>query len=215
MPLRRQRPYLPFVLALAVLVAACDNGVLSNPASPTQGIVNTSGALQVGAQSIVVGLATERADNPLSSVIPANMVGVVCFVADQPGVTLTAVPGDKILEPFTELLAVGGSHVESPTLVVDLPTQSGVSDIDGQPCDIVLFDDANGNGRLDDRETYISAWNGGADSYRLVYLTAPASDRIGAGPGWNLVRGGFPVTYQSDLTKVIILVDPVVGPVPR
>ena len=200
---------MPFVLVLAVLVAACGNGVLTNPASPTQGSVNTSGALQVGAQSIVVGLATERAGDPLSSVIPANMVGIVCFVAHRAVVTLTAVAVDKILEPFTEQLALGGFHVESSTLVIDLPTQSGVTDIDGQPCDIVLFDDANGNGRLEDRETYMSAWNGGADSYRVMHLTEPTHDRIGAGPGWNLVRGGFPVTYQSDLTKVIVLIDPV------
>ena len=58
--------------------------------------------------------------------------------------------------------------------------------------------------------SYASAWTGGTGGYRLVFVAEPSQDHPGAERGWNLMEGGVPATYHSDLVAVRVLINPVV-----
>ena len=165
---------------------------------------------EIDTARVSVALFTERglADGPASTLFEGTSIGIVCFVPGEAPRTLDVVAADEILETFRALLTRSQGPVESPALHVT-PT-AGSSDRNGQPCDVVLFDDQDQNGRLDSGESYISAWTGGRNSYRLLYVNDPGPDRPGAGRGWNVVEGGFPHTYDPDIGNRRILIDPVI-----
>ena len=170
-------------------------------------------AQDAGSAKVAVTLLTERTltDNPVSSLIEATSIGIICLSSGRPPATLAVVPADEIVEPFKEALVRNVSPIESPTLTITLP--AGSDDIAGHPCDVVLFDDGDRNGRFDLGERYISAWTGGRSGYRVVYLAEPGPDHPGAEPGWNLIQGGFPLTYHPDLDDVRVVIYPVVEPI--
>ncbi len=95
-------------------------------------------------------------------------------------------------------------------LYVPLPSE----DLVGAFLDVVFFADRNANGRLDEGESYASAWTGAKGTYRAVFLAAPRADLIGSGAGWNLCEGGEPVVCTPDLAAQVVIVNPVRVAVP-
>ena len=174
------------------------------------GVFNgVGGGLFAEGRAIQVALRVDpvRRDHLVGAVIVGDRLGVVCFETISP-VTLasTAVPG--LLNELRATPGASKAHAVTSARTVDLPVAPplGLADV---PCDVVLFDDADGDGFWQRGENYVTAWNGGVDGVRLVYR----GDR-GANGGWQLIRGGVPAGDDVRPSDVVVFIDPVVEPVP-
>ena len=204
----------PYVLAVVGLIGPGGDAIPNAPVTSYANAGEIAGVAQVGSARLSVALYSEAIppDGPRPMLIPGATLGVVYFLPPRPPVTLAAVSAEGIVGPFRDALTNSERPVESPAVRIVLP--AGSAAIAGWLGDIVLFDDRNRNGQLETSESYASAWTGGTGGYRLVYVAEPRQDHPGAERGWNLMEGGFPATYHSDLIAVRVLIDPVVRPVP-
>ena len=165
-----------------------------------------AGGLFAEERAIQVALRVDqvRRDHLVGAVIAGDRLGVICFETISP-VTLasTAVPG--LLNELRATLIAGEAQAVTGARAIDLPVAPplGLADV---PCDVVLFDDADGDGRWQRGESYVTAWNGDVDSVRLVHR--------GANGGWRLIRGGVPPSEDVVPSDLLVFIDPVVEPVP-
>ena len=191
----------------------CWDAVPNAPVMSHANAGEIAGGAQGGSARLSVALYSEAIppEGPRPMLIPGETLGVVYFRPPRPPVTLAAVSAAGIVGPFKDALTKSDRPVESPAVRIVLP--AGSAAIDGWVGDIVLFDDRNRNGQLETSESYASAWTGGTGGYRLVFVADPSQDHPGAERGWNLMEGGVPATYHSDLLAVRVLITPVVRPV--
>ena len=162
-----------------------------------------------GSIRVALGLERARTANPAPSLVSGRTVGVVCFDVSPP-TTVVAADAGVMVDAFRAALGRGEFPVETAFQVVSLPAPAAH---DGGACDIVLFDDADGNDAWDLGESYFLAWSGGRGGYRLVALSDPRPDQSGAQAGWNLVEGGVPPTYTRVPSDIVVVIEPVLEPV--
>lgn len=145
-----------------------------------------------------------RRDHLVGAVIAGDRLGVICFETIS-SVTLASTAAPRLLNELRATLIAGGAQAVTGPRTIDLPAAPplGLADV---PCDVVLFDDADGNGRWQRGESYVTAWNGDVDSVRLVHR--------GANGGWRLIRGGVPPSEDVVPSDLLVFIDPIVEPVP-
>ena len=116
--------------------------------------------------TVLVALGAERVrtDSPDAYVIRGQTVGVVCFDVSPP-VTVAAEKAGALVDAFRASLASGSLPIETASTRVVLPVP--VDGVEGEACDLVLFDDADGDGKWSSGESYVTGWSGGRGSYRL------------------------------------------------
>ena len=168
--------------------------------------VGVTGAVLTEERIIQVALRVDqvRRDNLAGAVIAGDRLGVICFdTVSSVTVASTAVP--KLLDELRARLSAGDVPAVTSTRTVDLPV-APPSELADVPCDVALFDDADGDGRWQRGESYVTAWNGSVDSVRLVHHRANG--------GWLLIRGGVPPSEQVLPSDLVVFIDPVIGPVP-
>lgn len=166
-----------------------------------------------GSDSITVILSTNQMPThpAASEVFPRGAIGIVCFPPEGAPTTVIAADARQLIERVDQAQREATPRPPSPSLILALPGSPPAPP--SHPCDVVLFDDENDNGRVDARERYVTAWSGGRQSYRLLYVTDP-TDHFGAKPGWNLIEGGFPTTVHPEFGDIRVPITPVLAPSP-
>lgn len=181
-------------------------------------LVLAGGAVAAGCQQAPAGAAVRvalradrvRTDNPAASLFTGTWLGVVCL-SQRPPTTLAAAAAAGLVDDFRAALATGDLPVQTLPQSLSLPDAADAPD--GDPCDVVLFDDADGDGQWAPGEIYVTAWTGGPGGYRVVHLRAPGAAQPGAAPGWNLVEGGLEPAYRPDMANTVVTVNPLLEPV--
>ena len=161
--------------------------------------------------TVLVALGAERVrtDSPDAYVIRGQTVGVVCFDVSPP-VTVAAEKAGALVDAFRASLASGSLPIETASTRVVLPVP--VDGVEGEACDLVLFDDADGDGKWSSGESYVTGWSGGRGSYRLVARDG-GRDQSADEPGWALVEGGASPTRHAVPSDVVVVLEPLLEPV--
>ena len=161
------------------------------------------GGLALGCQSmaeptlrVVVEVPTVGAESG-ASFARAGTIAVVAGVGSAEPRTVVAVAAREALEALRAALARNPDADARTEVKIVLP--AATADLLDIECDIVLFEDRDGDAAWDTGEPFVTAWTGGRGSYRLVGLDVPGPEAPGAAPGWNLIEGGLPRTYHADL----------------
>ena len=150
---------------------------------------------------VVLHVAHAVGVSPAGTVVRGDHLGVVCFAVDPPA-TVAAVAAPALVDELRAALGTAGAPATTAPRSLPLPAavDAAVSDT---PCDVVLFDDADGDGGWSRGEGYVTAWSGGRGSVRIVH-------RTGGDGGWRLIEGGSPPVERPLPAGRTVAVDPVV-----
>ena len=178
--------------------------VVPRRSAPTGGRSISTGISDRFQPESVIGCGPESViglDRNTQAVVRGDHLGVVCFAVDPPA-TVAAVAAPALVDELRAALGAAGAPATTAPRSLPLPAavDAAVSDT---PCDVVLFDDADGDGGWSRGEGYVTAWSGGRGSVRLVH-------RTGGGGGWRLIEGGSPTVERPLPAGRTVAVDPVV-----
>ena len=167
---------------------------------------------QAGLVRVELRVDQTRTDRPISFVMPIDTFGVVSGLDTDAAQTLVSRSAAASLAELRD--ALEGDARPAVSVPVELRLPAAV-ERPGIEWDIILFGDRDSDGAWSAGEPYVTAWTGARGSYRLVYIIDPGSDQSAAVAGWNLVEGGLPRTYQPDLARTLVPLNPVLEPVDR